>query len=156
MCICYTTCAISIVFIVGMIYMSLAIDKTAVSKDFISVLNPKQRETYKKITNERRTLYMTGYGLGLLLSLIVLLVQYSYNIKMSKVGMACLTGAITFVISYFYYILSPKSDYMILHIEGDKQKTAWLKIYRTMQYHYHLSLFLGIVGVSLLGAGLCN
>jgi hypothetical protein len=58
--------------------------------------------------------------------------------------------------NYFYYILSPKSDWMILHIEGDKQKKAWLSVYRIMQYNYHFGALLGLVGAFFIANTFCD
>lgn len=165
MSVCMMSCAISLVFIIGMVYMNLFVDKVGVAQSFLSTLSEKQREIYGKIVGERKSIYFSGYGIGLVLSLLLVgLFKYGWFEKVGlggnvgnwgKMGVACFTGAVTFLVSYFYYILSPKSDFMIMHIQGEKQKLAWLKVYRTMQYHYHLGMFLGVVGVALLNAGLC-
>lgn len=150
---CYTTCSISLVFIIGMIYFTLSLDKCELSKNFMVTLDDKQRETYKKISNERKQIYFTGYGLGLFISLAILLFMYYNKYNLSKLSSACLVGAITFITSYYYYILTPKNDYMVMHLETDEQKLAWLSVYKNMQYHYHLGMLLGIIGVMLLGSG---
>jgi len=150
---CHITCSISLIFIIGMIYFSLSLDKCKISKNLITTLDDKQREMYKKISNERKNIYFTGYGLGLFISLASLLFMYYNKYQLSKLNSACLVGAITFITSYYYYILTPKSDFMVMHLETDEQKTAWLSMYKKMQYHYHLGMLLGIIGVMLLGSG---
>ena len=69
--------------------------------------------------------------------------------------MACITGSITFTVNYFYYILTPKSEWMILSLEGQDQKEAWLKMYRHMQFNYHVGFLLGIAAVFFLTKGIC-
>lgn len=163
MSVCMMSCAISLVFIIGMIYMNLFVDKIGVAQSFLSTLSEKQREIYSGIVGERKWIYFSGYGIGLFLSLMFVVCAKYFGLGGSwlsakggsKWGIACLTGAITFLVSYFYYILYPKSDFMIMHISGEKQKMAWLKVYRTMQYHYHLGMLLGVVGVGMLNASLC-
>ena len=49
----------------------------------------------------------------------------------------------------FVYILSPKTTYMIEHLNSKQQIDAWLNIYRTMQVKYHTGLVLGIVAAML-------
>jgi uncharacterized membrane protein YkgB len=47
-------------------------------------------------------------------------------------------------------MLSPKTDYMILHLNEENQRKEWLKINKTMQFKYHIGLLLGIVASMVL------
>ena len=47
--------------------------------------------------------------------------------------------------SYFYYILSPKQDLMVLYLDNRRQREEWAKVYKTMQFNYHIGLLLGIL-----------
>jgi hypothetical protein len=71
---------------------------------------------------------------------------------MSRAGLLCTVAAITLATNYFYYVLSPKSDWMVLHFKHDKPEDAanWLRVYRGMQVNYHVGLVLGIAGTVLL------
>ena len=62
----------------------------------------------------------------------------------------CITMTTCFITNYFYYILSPKKDYMLNHISNEEQAKAWLIMYRSMQVYYHIGLVLGILAVGLL------
>ena len=57
--------------------------------------------------------------------------------------------------SYFYYILSPKSKYMVSYLEGKDQIKQWLKIYKQMQFNYHIGFLLGMSGIIALSASYC-
>ena len=46
-------------------------------------------------------------------------------------------------------MLSPKTDWMLNHVNSAEQTQAWLKMYRAMQYYYHAGLALGILGVGI-------
>lgn len=157
--ICSISCSISLIFIIGMIYMTLMTDKTTLINPFMDTLNKKQQSKYKELTKERATIYLTGFSLGFILSLGLILiksfVQPKYIATLSGLQMGCIVSSITFVTTYFYYILSRKSDYMIHYLETPEQKTAWLSIYKTMQFNYHFGLVLGIASVFLLGFSLC-
>ena len=61
----------------------------------------------------------------------------------------CMVGAITLTTNYLYYILAPKTTYMIQHLDNREQNEAWLHIYRTMQVKYHTGLVLGIVAIMI-------
>jgi hypothetical protein len=58
--------------------------------------------------------------------------------------------ATCFLTNYFYYMLSPKSDWMLNHTNNPEQVKAWLQMYREMSYNYHAGLALGIIGVGIL------
>ena len=60
-----------------------------------------------------------------------------------------MVGAITFTTNYLYYILSPKTTYMVQHLDNKDQIDEWLKIYRTMQVKYHVGLVLGILAIMI-------
>ena len=74
----------------------------------------------------------------------------------SRGGLLCMVAAVTLSVNYFYYILSPKTDWMVLHLKSEEEKHAWLKVYKTMQYNYHMGLVLGILAVVAFGNGLCS
>jgi hypothetical protein len=58
--------------------------------------------------------------------------------------------ATCFLTNYFYYILSPKSDWMLNHMGNQKETSAWLEMYREMSFNYHAGLAFGIVAVGIL------
>ncbi len=157
--VCAASCAIATVFIVAMVFTMYGSDKTDAIQSFKRILTPQQNEIYAKITNERRQIYYVGFGLGLLLSFIFLAwnsMSRSGSRRLGRCSTICIVGAITFTANYFYYMLAPKSDWMILHIEGDTQKKAWLHIYKKMQYNYHLGALLGLVGALFIGNVFCK
>ena len=157
--VCAASCAIATVFIVAMVFTMYGSDKTDAIQSFKRILTPQQNEIYAKITNERRQIYYVGFGLGLLLSFIFLAwnsMSRAGSRRLGRCSTICIVGAITFTTNYFYYMLSPKSDWMILHIEGDTQKKAWLHIYKKMQYNYQLGALLGLVGALFIGNVFCK
>ena len=126
---CKIPCMISVVFLFSMIYMSFGpqITSPGLFKDLQSVLDKEQLKTYRRITNERLSVYLTGYGLGFIFSAMVIFYNKSLanNKKLTNAPMMCIVGSITFLTNYFYYILSPKSDWMVLHLKTKQQKEQW-------------------------------
>ena len=147
--ICSFTCGISLMFLVGMIYMINSVDKSKLHKKFTRTLDDEQHNIYKKIVEERRSIHQKGFLLGLFISILVILYNYNQK-KVDNLSLACLVASISFTTQYFYYILSKKSDWMILHLKNKTQTKAWLKIYKTMQNKYHTGIVLGIIFVILL------
>jgi len=148
--ICLKSCAVGLVFIFATIFMTLIIDKQKIFKDYVNLLNKEQLNKYNNIVNERKNISLNGYLLGLLLSLVFIV--FNYNLKKINKGLViCLTSSIMFLTHYFYYILSPKTDWMVLHLD-DKQRIEWLKVYRTMQFSYHYSLLIGVLSVMIISS----
>jgi hypothetical protein len=137
---CWTSCTLAFVVLISMAYMVMITDK---SSELISVLNEDQLIRYKKIVKERRNHMIVGYIIGLALSIVAVLSTKD------KVYQVCYAITITYFASYFYYTLVPKSDYMLIHLETEEQRRAWLAVYLKMKNNYHLSFILGIVFVAL-------
>jgi len=148
--ICLKSCAVGLVFIFATIFMTLIIDKQKIFKDYVNSLNKEQLNKSNNIVNERKNISLNGYLLGLLLSLVFIVFNYNLK-KISKGLVICLTSSIMFLTHYFYYILSPKTDWMVLHLD-DKQRIEWLKVYRTMQFSYHYSLLIGVLSVMIISS----
>ena len=147
---CSVSCMISAVFIIGMIYFYNRTDKSEIVKRYKENMPVELQKRYEKIAMERMTISYYGYGLGLLFSLLIIF----YNVKiktnrMNTFAMVCTVIATCFLTNYFYYILSPKSDWMLNHTTNQEQVKAWLIMYREMSYNYHAGLALVIVAVGI-------
>ena len=148
---CATSCGIAATLLAGMAYCTYMGNRSELVKNYMQTLTPDQQQTYAKITEERRGIYMRGFGWGLLLSALLLGIHHQYQ-TMSRAGLLCTVAAITLATNYFYYVLSPKSDWMVLHFKHDTPEDAanWLQVYRGMQVNYHVGLVLGIAGTIVL------
>ena len=150
---CSISCAIALVFIVSMIYMNNATQKSQTIQLYQEQLPANLKNLYAKLTNERLRIYYYGYALGFILSLIIIIYNYQKSKpshRMTTTAMVCTTITVSFITNYFYYMLSPKSDYMLNHINSPDQTKAWLTMYKHMQYYFHAGLVLGIIAVAFL------
>ena len=147
---CTTSCGIAATLIAGMAYCTYMGNRSQLVKDYMRSLTEDQRQTYSKIVEERRGIYLRGFGWGLLLSALLLGIHHRYA-TMSRAALLCSVAAITLATNYFYYVLSPKSDWMVLHFKQKQDGATWLRVYRGMQVNYHVGLVLGIAGTILLG-----
>ena len=148
---CAVSCMISAVFVIGMIYFYNLTDKSEIVKHYKSSLSSDLQKRYEKISNERAYISYQGYALGLILSLGIIF--YNLKIKgakMNTTALVCTVVATAFLTNYFYYILSPKSDWMLDHLQNKEEIKAWLLMYREMQFNYHMGLLLGIIAVGFL------
>jgi uncharacterized protein YacL len=149
--VCSISCSISAIFIIGMIYFYNMTDKSKIVKHYKEKLPRDLQNLYDKLSRERMVISYQGYILGFIISLVIILYNYFYKIKkLSTVSIICIVLATSFLTNYFYYILHPKSDWMLNHINNPEQTKAWLIMYREMQFNYHMGLVIGILGVGIL------
>ena len=159
--VCAISCAIAFIFIVANVYCcGFAHRSGGVIQEFVSKLSPENQRRYIAIAEERRGIYFMGLFLGFILSMVLLMCCRKYFLGGGgggpRGGILCMIAAVTFSVNYFYYILSPKSDWMVLHLKSGEETAAWLTVYRTMQYNYHAGLVLGILAVVAFGNSLCG
>jgi hypothetical protein len=153
---CATSCGIAATLLAGMAYCTYMGNRSKLVQDYMRTLTADQQQTYAKIAEERRGIYLRGFGWGLLLSALLLGIHHQYA-TMSRAALLCSVAAITLATNYFYYVLSPKSDWMVLHFNAQNNQNNnnndaanWLRVYRGMQVNYHVGLVLGIAGTILL------
>jgi uncharacterized protein YacL len=141
---------VSAVFIIGMIYFYNMTEKSEIVKQYKEKLPVDLQKRYESITKERMSISYRGYVLGILFSSFIIF----YNLKIKKrkmntFSLVCTVMATCFLTNYFYYILSPKSDWMLNHVTSPDQVKQWLQMYREMSYNYHMGIALGIIGVGI-------
>jgi len=148
---CIISCMISTIFIIGMIYFYNMTSENEIVKTYKEKLPSDLQKRYEKIAKERMIISYQGYFYGLLISLFIIF--YNLKIKREKlttIPLVCIVVSTCFLTNYFYYMLSPKSDWMLNHTNSSEQVKAWLQMYREMQYNYHMGIVLGIIGVGIL------
>ena len=148
--VCSSTCLLSVGLLISMIYFYNATYQSPVVKMYRQRLGAELASRYDKIAEERKNISTRGYLLGLLLS--GLAIYYNQVISVDKMDISqlvCLVIVISFFTNYFYYMLSPKSDWMLNHIKTNEQNKIWLEMYRTMQFNYHMGFVIGIIAVGV-------
>lgn len=144
---CITSCMISAIFIIGMIYFYTMTGKSDIVQKYRSSLSPDLLQRYDTIAKERMMISYQGYLLGFILSLII--IYHHSKTKMSTISLVCTVIATASITNYFYYMLHRKSDWMLHHVHKKKDVDHWLKMYRNMSFNYHSGLALGIIAVAV-------
>lgn len=147
---CSITCIFSAVFVISMIFMTNAMSTSQTIQTYQKQLPQDLQQLYQQIREERTQIFYTGYIIGFVLALIIIV--YNTQIKKEKMGwpaMVCLTVTVAFITNYFYYVLTPKTKWMLDHIENPDETKAWLQMYKSMQTYYHGSLVFGIIAIGL-------
>ena len=79
---CSTTCLVAVALIISMIYFQNATTKSKVVEMYKDQLPANLKIRYEKITGERLRIYYYGYILGFILSVII--IMYNYSLKRNK------------------------------------------------------------------------
>jgi hypothetical protein len=148
---CSITCLFSAAFIIAMIFMTNSMSSSQTIKNYENQLTPELQKTYNDIRKERTRIFYFGYLLGFAIAIVI--IAYNTQIKHAKMSwpsMVCLTVSVAFITNYFYYILTPKTKWMLDKIDTQEQTKAWLQMYKSMQLFYHGGLAFGIIAIGLL------
>jgi len=159
--VCANSCMFASIFLIANIYMMFSCVNDTNKSEFKKTLTSKQKEIYEKIISERKNIYYGGFALGIALSILALYIGENYLFFIDKKNKAtlpkvCTIATITFITNYFFYILYPKSDYMLLHLTNKAQIEGWLAIYKKMQYKFHFGFVLGIIDITIYAYGFCK
>jgi hypothetical protein len=152
---CFINCSIGLVFLIANFYCMFSVDKSKRKDKFFKTLNLELQNKYTKIIEERRKIYYQGFILGILLSFLMVLISSTFKKNLSNQQVVCTVLTVTLVTNYLYYILAPKSDWIILYLDSMKEREGWLDIYRSMQVKYHTGLVLGLIAVMAFANGSC-
>jgi hypothetical protein len=147
---CTVTCFIALVIVVAMIIMSMMVYNDPFIKSYSDNFPDDIKQEYNRIVSERHTIFYTGYLIGVVLSIFAII--FGINIlkrKMSISMMICFTIVLSSVVNYLYYVMAPKSNYMVNILKTDEQRSDWLKVYKSMQFYFHGSFVLGAIAVGV-------
>ena len=151
---CLIWCSLGIAFFIANLVVTFSADKIFDKKPFYQTLTPELITRYENIIEERRDIYIRGYIWGLILALVMIFYGKHYK-KMNFASGICIGAGITLLVNYLYYMLYPKSDTMIIHLDREDQRKEWYKIYRSMQLNYHTGLVLGIIAAGFFSGSIC-
>lgn len=139
------TCLIALVFIGASLYTSI---KHCIPCDKLKEsFTEEQLSVYTQIVKER----LYNYYIGLIIGIILALVYYKYSKdnEINKTSSICVYLAIILSTQFIYYMLVPKSKYMLDYIDQE-QIPLWLETYKNMKQNYYLGALFGIISYFIL------
>ena len=107
---------------------------------------------YEKIIVERRNQYIVGLVIGILISIFV--IRYVNDLDYFTQVMLFFT--ITLGSALIFYMLMPKSDYMLNHLKTEEENKKWLEVYKYMKMRYFVGFSLGILAAIPLANAFCK
>lgn len=147
---CIHSCLIGCGLLGAMLFTMLYSSRNSNQAQFVKLLDSRQKEIYNSIIQERLKIYICGYIVGLILATLVV-----FSLKSNSMQNICVFVTIATGVNYLYYVIHPKSNYMLNHLTSVEQNKAWLKIYRNMKRNYIIGFMLGVLGYLFLGRAFC-
>ena len=148
---CLSFCLIGAALLGSMIMTMLVSKKSKPFVTFMSLLADNQQQIYKSVIRERSNIYIQGLVIGIALALLV-----TYYTGFKTIGNVCLFIVVSLGFNWAYYLLYPKTTYMLNHLTSSDQVKAWLAIYREMKFRSYSGLILGVLGYLLIAYGWCK
>jgi hypothetical protein len=141
---------IACIFIGASIYTMIKCKECPPFIEYKATLNDKQKRAYNDIVAERQNIYLKGLVVGSIVGLVYLWHNHgSINIYTHSIVFT----AITLGIQYLFYMLYPKSKWMLNVLETREQIDGWLEVYKFMKGRYHIGMLLGLMGYLTLSYG---
>lgn len=148
--ICGTACFVAVVFALSTLLFPLLLNRGVVA-GYRSRLPPAAQAALGVATKERAMLAFQGLVLGMIVGAIAVLLMG----KRGKAAGVCVLASVAFVVQFLYYMLSPKSAWVVQHLRSAEQRKDWVRVYREYQKAYYGSIAIGVIGAGVLGYGLC-
>lgn len=147
---CTITCFVAAVIVVAMIIMTVMVNYDPFVQSYKNKLPADVKASYENIVAERRQIYFTGYLIGFVLAVFLIIFNVNVlNRKMPVGAMVCFAVVISTIVNYFYYMLSPKTVFMVSLLKTEQEREDWTRVYKSMQFYYHISFVLGVFAVGV-------
>lgn len=151
---CMTECLLASGFIGASAYMMTVDRSSSGYNKLYNSFSEEKKKAFKKIRYERIKIWIIATLFGIFASITFSKFRKNIFTTDSVFNLSCINTLIYFFVQYFVYTLHPKSDWMLNHVENNKQAKAWLHKYKYMKRKWHLGMVLGIIGYYLLSVTL--
>lgn len=148
--VCIRNCVLSFILMGGILSTMLTSKNSKTYVNFNNLLNEEQKGKMKEIVKMRLKIFLISMIIGVFTGYVLTSMLSISN----EVQRLCLFLTITLVVNTISYIVWPKGDYMIYHLDSVEQKKAWFDIYNEMKLKKIVGMTLGVVAYYVLGKGL--
>ena len=145
-----TECFLSAAFIGGSAFMMLTGHSDTEFKKLYNSLSKEKKKAFDKIKKERMFIWIKASLLAIFISISFSKFHKYIFDSNTSFNRSCINTLIFYGVQHLAYSIHPKSDWMLNHIDNNKQAKAWLSKYKSMQRKWHIGLLLGLVGYYLL------
>ena len=156
--VCTTSCALALVFAAGSVASCCGTNKKELSDKLKDSLDETQLKIYNEITKNRGNIYKNGVVAGVLVAATMVVVNLLLDNNINRlftINTLCLIVATVLIVSYLFYMISPKGVYMVSFLKTKEQRDNWVEIGRVMKQNYHLALGLAVISVLFASKIIC-
>ena len=146
--ICIKTCMLSTVIIFWFVSGMLVNKKTPVFTNLMNSLDDEQKQKFDRIVKERTSIFKKSLGGALILTLVLVLTLINKNMDLKK--QICVVIVSSVFLMTLFYMIHPKSDYMVRHLKTQDQRDKWVKMRMDMGMKKYVGLGLGVFIYSLV------
>lgn len=136
---CFNSCMVAYALLGSKLLIMGSSGYSKSKYELVNTLDNEQKITYSGIIKERGQLFMRGIILGIIIAFTVV---YLMN-KKTALTQTCLFISIAMLTAHYYYLLMPKTDFMLNHLKNKEQIRAWLNVYKEMNFKSNLGSILG-------------
>ena len=122
--------------------------KTPVFTNLMNSLDDEQKQKFGMIVKERTTIFKKSLGGALVLTLVLLFNLRIKNMSLQK--LICVSIVSSVFLMTLFYMIHPKSDYMVRHLKTQDQRDKWVKMKMDMGMKKYVGLGLGVFIYSLV------
>ena len=142
-------CVGAAVLALGSVFVAASQSTSKTTADFVAVLDTRQRERYTDIVNARRRVYTIGLSLGLALGAALVWTKTRIGQQLVSAQSLYQLIIVTQLVCYFYYILAPKPQLMVVTLASERLRERWAEAYRSAQLRQSLAFVLAAASVTL-------
>ena len=136
--ICIKTCMLSTVIIFWFVAGMLVNKKTPVFTNLINSLDDEQKQKFDMIVKERTNIFKKSLGCALVLTLMLIITLRNKNMSLQKLICVVIVSSVFWMT--LFYMIHPKSDYMIRHLKTQDQRDKWVKMKMDMGMKNYVGL----------------
>lgn len=146
---CYLSGIAGLALLGGSVYTLTASERQHAI--LINVFSNELDKKYEAIIKERRNHYIIGLIIGMVLSYYIMrnIDTIGYFTRITLFFTITLTTGVVF------YMLMPKSDYMLNYLKTPEENKKWLEVYKTMKQRYFVGFLLGALAAIPIANILC-
>jgi len=141
--------------VLGVALLSGSMATLSVSKEqhdmLRNVFSEELDQKYENIIIERRNHYIIGIILGIAISYYV---STNMNI-LNQFTRLSLFLTITLGTALIFYMLMPKTDYVLNYLKTAEENKKWLEVYKSMKNRYFIGFLLGLLATISLARTFC-
>jgi hypothetical protein len=156
--VCTKSCALAFIFGMGSVASFFTSNKKQILDNLKKSLDEKQLEHYDEIVKNRTKIYKNGLIAGGVISVTLIIINLLLENNMKQLfslNTLCLIISTTLIVSYLFYMISPKGKYMVSYLKRKDQRDEWVEINKTMQHNYHFAIALAIIAVLFASKIIC-